>query len=223
MPRRFLIADDHPLYLEAVSYRLRRLFPEAEIVACDSFDAAVTAAAAGAPLDLLLCDLRMPGSCGAGMVGELARRFPEVPVAIMSGAASDEEIRAVIAAGARGFLPKTMSPECFAAAINILILGGSYLPAEIIENMTVLGSDAPPPVVADRAVVDQARAIIQSLTPRERDVLSRVAGGLSNKAIGRELDLAEITVKLHVRQILRKAGVRNRSAAAATAIRAGLA
>ena len=221
--RRFLVADDHPLYIEAIRFRLQRLFPRVEIVEYTNFDDLVPADGGTAePIDLILCDLRMPGLAGPQMIGTLVRRFPGVPVAIMSGTASDTDVQTAIAAGARAFLPKTMPPACFAAAINILMSGGTYLPAEILEHM-VPRAIAPPAVpAADQAAVDRAREVVASLTPREREVLSRLTAGMPNKAIGNDLHLSEVTVKLHVRQILKKAGVRNRSAAAATATRAGL-
>ena len=126
-----------------------------------------------------------------------------------------QDVKQGIAAGARGFLPKTMTAELFGMAISMIIAGGTYVPAEMLQEVGAAMSasevgGAEGPGLADR------------LSPRERQVLVRLASGASNKEIGRDLNLAEVTVKLHVRQILRKIKARNRSEAASMATRAGL-
>jgi DNA-binding NarL/FixJ family response regulator len=142
----------------------------------------------------------------------VAKVFPGAAVALMSGVARPDDIRSAVHAGARGFLPKTMAPEAFAAAISIILGGGTYLPAEVLWA---------PEVRAEASGVRMAPPI-SGLTPREQQVLVRIATGAQNKEIGRDLGLAEVTVKLHVRQILKKIGARNRSEAASIATRAGL-
>jgi two-component system, NarL family, nitrate/nitrite response regulator NarL len=206
---RAIVADDHPLYREAVRLRLERLFPAAEIAEAASVEELLRLGQmVGAKLDLILIDLHMPGMDGADGLAQVIAAFPDTPVAMMSGLADSADMIQAVRAGARGFLPKTMSPDLFAAAVGLVIGGGSYLPAEIVQAQ-------------DEAAAGP-RSLLDGLTPREQQVLVRLATGAPNKEIGRDLGLAEVTVKLHVRQILKKIGARNRSEAAAIATRAGL-
>ena len=209
-----IVADDHPLYREAVRLRLERLLPNADVTEVGSLDELLAQAREAPPFDLVLLDLYMPGAePGPGVAAVLAA-MQGVPVALMSGHASGDEVRRAIAAGARGFLPKTMSSDLFAMAISMILAGGTYLPAETLQTVPASRSDGNGGM--------EGSALNSVLSPRERQVLVRVAAGASNKEIGRELNLAEVTVKLHVRQILRKIKARNRSEAASMATRAGL-
>ncbi len=224
MSPRILLADDHPLYLEAVQERLQRLLPDAELLLAARLDEAISKAqASDAALDLVLLDYNMPGIDDAEGVSKAIDTMPSVPVAIMSGIATPEEVQKVIKAGARGFLPKSMSSSQFNAAITLLLSGGTYLPTDIL---TSLMTDAESGQKEKSAFDAQARELneaLTALTGRELEVMKRLTVGLSNKEIGRELNLAEITVKLHVRQILKKLSLRNRSEAAALGTRARLA
>lgn len=212
---RIIVADDHPLYREAVKLRLERLLPESRIVEVGSLEEllAQTRAVPPLPVDLVLLDLYMPGMESGPGVGAVVQALPDAPVALMSGAASAQDVRLAITAGARGFLPKTMTSELFAMAISMILAGGTYLPAE----MAQAGGAGMAEIRAGNA-----GGFAETLSPRERQVLVRLSSGASNKEIGRDLNLAEVTVKLHVRQILRKIKARNRSEAASMATRAGL-
>ncbi|HXZ00719.1 MAG TPA: response regulator transcription factor [Stellaceae bacterium] len=207
---RAIVADDHPLYREAVRLRLERLFPAADVAEVAAVDELLQLGARmEARLDLVLLDLHMPGMAGAEGIGRVIAAFPGSPVVMMSGLAESADVQEAIRAGARGFLPKTMAPDLFAAALSLVIGGGTYLPAEVLQ---------PQPTT----VAAGTRSLLHVLTPREQQVLVRLATGAPNKEIGRDLGLAEVTVKLHVRQILKKIDARNRSEAAAIATRAGL-
>lgn len=205
-----IVADDHPLYREAVRLRLERLFPAAEIGEAASVDELLRLAqTVVVKPDLVLLDLHMPGMAGADGLARVIAAFPGTPVAMISGLAGSADVVQAVRAGARGFLPKTMSPDLFAAAIGLVIGGGTYLPTEILEAQAEPAGSGP-------------GSLLDGLTPREQQVLVRLATGTPNKEIGRDLGLAEVTVKLHVRQILKKIGARNRSEAAGMAAKAGL-
>lgn len=209
---RAIIADDHPLYREAVRLRLERLFPDADIAEAATLDELLRVSAGGSSaVDLILLDLHMPDMNGPGAVSLVIERFPNSRVVMMSGLANPADVAEAVRAGARGFLPKTMSPDHFATALSLVVGGGSYVPADVLRVPT---SEAP-------GGASQTR-VLDGLTPREQQVLVRLAAGAPNKEIGRDLGVAEVTVKLHVRQILKKIGARNRSEAAAIAARAGL-
>jgi len=163
---------------------------------------AVTALAS---YDLVLLDYHMPGMSPealAALVGELSA----TPLAVISGTAANAEIRAAVHAGVRGFIPKTSSPDHFAHALQILLAGGSSIPAEIF---------------LDQPANDVTEPWLAQMSERERDVLRGVSQGQSNKEIGRQMGLAEVTIKLHLRNIFRKMDVRSRSEAAVKAVKAG--
>jgi len=205
---RILIADDHPLYREAVRLRMERLYPGSAIVEASSIDELL--AASDPPVaDLALIDLRMPGMNGPGDVARIRTGLSGTPILLMSGSAANTDIKQAVEAGAKGFVPKTLSPELFAAAVALVLAGGTYLPTDVLQHNA--GGEG-----------TRRTTLTAELTPREMQVFVQLATGASNKEIGRELGLAEVTVKLHVRQILKKIGARNRSEAASIATRAGL-
>jgi DNA-binding NarL/FixJ family response regulator len=212
---RSVVADDHPLYREALRLRLERMWPESEVTEAGALDdlLGLQEALSGA-VDLILLDLRMPGLDDAAGVRRVVEAFPGSAVVLMSGSAGAEDVKKAIQAGARGYLPKTMQPDLFASALTMIVEGGTYLPAEILHPEPLLGE---PPM---RSTLSPD--IIERLTPRERQVLVRLATGAPNKEIGRELGLADVTIKLHVRQILKKIGARNRAEAAVIATKSGL-
>ena len=208
---KILVADDHPLYREALRTQVERLFPDATIAEFPSFEEVVRLEASQAdPYQLFLLDYHMPGMTPDSLAS-LVARFPEVPIAVVSGTANRADVRAVIQAGARGFIPKTANGAYLSHALQMLLAGGTSVPADL-----VMGDEAPP-VAAPIQV-----PWIAALSARELDVLRQVARGMSNKQIGRELELAEVTVKLHLRSIFRKIGARTRSEAAVIATKANL-
>jgi two-component system nitrate/nitrite response regulator NarL len=214
---RIIVADDHPLYREAVKLRLERQIPGSDVVEAGSLEELFARAEATPRLkvDLVLLDLYMPGMEDGHGISAVVTALPETPVALMSGGAGTQDVKQAIAAGARGFLPKTMASELFAMAISMILAGGTYIPAEMMQDTTAASNDGRPNSAS-------GNGFAASLSPRERQVLVRLSSGASNKEIGRDLSLAEVTVKLHVRQILRKINARNRSEAASMATRAGL-
>jgi DNA-binding NarL/FixJ family response regulator len=213
---RAVVADDHPLYREAVGLRLRRQLGEAEIVEAGSVDELMALAGReGKPIELILLDLHMPGMKGGQTVQEVVKIFQGTAVVLVSGVAGFEDIRRAIDAGARGFLPKTLSSEHFAQAIDMILGGGTFLPAETIQMNGAL-------VPATPATPGGDPPLSGDLTRRQQQILVRLASGATNKEIGRDLNIAEVTVKLHMRQILRKIHARNRAEAASIATRAGL-
>ncbi|MGD0865181.1 MAG: response regulator transcription factor [Rhizomicrobium sp.] len=209
---RILVADDHPLYREAATLQVQRLFPEARVDEVSSIDELRTLAEqSGAAFDLFLVDYHMPGM-SVEAITQLVGQYPQTPIAVISGTALRSEIRAAIQSGARGYIPKTATGEYLAHALKLLLAGGTSMPTEILLDDDVGDSAGPP-----------AAAWLSLLTQREQEVLRGVAKGLSNKEIGRELNLAEVTIKLHLRGVFRKMGARSRADAAVMATKAGFA
>ena len=211
---KILIADDHPLYREALRAQIERLFPDATVDEVTSFDEVVRRGGVPDALyGLFLIDFHMPGMSPSGL-RELAQAFPHVPIAVISGTANAADVRTVVQAGVRGFIPKTATGAHLMHALQLLLAGGTSVPTDFLfpagpGSLTAPASDGP--------------TWLGTLTSRETDVLKLVARGLSNKEVGRELNLAEITVKLHLRNVFRKIGARSRSEAAVIATKANLA
>ena len=209
---RVLIADDHPLYREALRAQVERLLPEAQVVEVSSLQAAVEVAKDSRDsFGLFLLDYHMPGMSHDSLK-EFAAAFRGVPIAVVSGTANTADIRTVIQAGAHGFIPKTASGPHLQHALQLLMAGGTSVPADILLPANEPASPAAAP----------AAPWLATLTNRELEVLRGVARGLANKQIGRELDLAEVTIKLHLRAIFRKIGAHTRSEAAVIATKANI-
>src|SRR5579871_3485296 len=212
---RILVADDHPLYREALRTQVERLFPDATIIEFPSLEEVMRLDASQPdPYRLFLLDYHMPGMTPDSLK-TLVASFPEVPIAVVSGTANRADVRAVIQAGAHGFIPKTANGAYLSHALQLLLAGGTSVPADLV--MGEEATPSPAPVMAPAQV-----AWLSALSARELDVLRQVARGMSNKQIGRELELAEVTVKLHLRSIFRKIGARTRSEAAVIATKANL-
>ncbi|MDE1149016.1 MAG: response regulator transcription factor [Azospirillaceae bacterium] len=199
---RLLIADDHGLVRDALSSHIERQAPGAVVVGAASVDEAVTGLRQDKGIDLLILDLRMPGMNGLDGLQRVRQEFPALKVALMSGLARPDEIRGAFARGAVGFLPKTLSATDLLSAIQTMLSGERFVPADLNTGDTADGA---------------------SFTRREREVLDYLLQGRSNKEIARSLELEEVTVKLHVRGICRKLGAKNRTQAVMRAVEMGIA
>jgi DNA-binding NarL/FixJ family response regulator len=193
------------LYRDAAVEQIRRLFSQAQIDQVSSLgELQALAAQPELAFNLFLVDFHMPGM-SVDALGKLVGEYPQIPIAVISGTAQRADVRAVLQAGARGFIPKTATGEQLAHALQLLLSGGTSVPADMFFD--------------DGA--QDAAGWQGLLTQREQDVLRGVARGLSNKEIARELNLAEVTIKLHLRGVFRKMGARSRSDAAVMATKAG--
>ena len=207
---RIVIADDHPLYREALALIFERAGDIETVGSVDTFEGA-EAAIAGGDVALALLDLGMPGMDGVSGVTRLRERHPATRVAVISGSLDAARIREVLGAGACGYLPKTFEPHMILAAVRLMLSGAIYVPPDALAEAT-----------AAEPGRDKPAAGTGALTPRELEVLRLLTKGSANKEIAREIGVAEVTVKLHTRRILEKLGVRNRAAAAALAVSRGL-
>src|SRR5258706_11218372 len=116
MGMRVLVADDHPLYREAVARQITRLLPDATAEEAASMEEALAKANENRP-GLFVFDYYMPGM-SPNALAQVAEKFPDVPILVLSGGASSAEVQAILQAGARGFLPKTATPEQFTHTIH---------------------------------------------------------------------------------------------------------
>lgn len=197
-----LLADDHDLFRESVAAMIGADGTVA-VVAVPNLEAALERMAA-ARFDIVVIDYQMPGMNGLEGLARARAAAGGAPVAILSGTTRRDLAEEAMAAGAAGFLPKTMGLGAMIAAVRVMAAGGSFAPMAMLD---------PPPVVGGGTA---------DLTRRERDVLGGLFQGKSNKEIARDLALQEVTVKLHVKTLTRKLGARNRTHAAMIARNAGL-
>ena len=202
---RILLADDQELVRDTIAAFLRQEDGLTVEVARD-FPAAVDLVRALGVFDLVLLDYMMPGMNGLAGLAAMKKVQGTKPVAIISGSAPRSVAEQALAEGAAGFLPKTMSTRSLVAAVRFMAAGEIYAPISLMTER-----DAAPPTVAGA-----------QLTTRELDVLKRLCRGLANKEIARELDLQEVTVKLHIKTLYRKIAAKNRTHAAMIAKEAGL-
>jgi|TARA_R110001592_G_scaffold25555_3_gene96969 two-component system nitrate/nitrite response regulator NarL len=205
---RLLFADDHPMFLDAVREHLSRAFPDIEIQAASNLDEVTAKLSNKGKYDLVVLDFSMPGMDGTEGVKRLRAAYPDLAIAVTSGVAKTRDVKTVLDLGAHGYLPKTLTGSAYAGALRVIAEGGTYVP---VETMQALAAEA-----ADRKVN------AEGLTPREMEVLEGIADGKPNKQIARDLEIHEVTVKLHARSIFKKIGVQNRSQAAVTARERGL-
>lgn len=197
---KLLLADDHDLVRGTLASYLQReaLF---DVHQAASLEQALDLCAQAGPFDLVVLDFRMPGMDGLRGLHRVAR-VSACPVAILSGSAPPDVAARAMREGAAGFLPKTLSPEAMIRAVHRMLAGDIYLP-EAVEARQQAGQTT-------------------HLTPRELDVLHGVTEGKLNREIALDLDIQEVTVKLHVKTLSRKLGAKNRTHAAMLARDMGL-
>lgn len=219
---KILVADDHPLFRDALELSVRQAWTEAEVVSIGSLEELQPGC-----YDLIVLDWRMPGTEDTDPLTRLRRAGVEGPVAVVTGSEDPETALEALRCGAEAFLPKTTPRRVLAQALRLVAEGGSFIPREVVLDLlhiTELSAefDDPAEEASENGVVYGDNALSSPLTERERQVLGMLATGATNKEIGRCLTLQEVTVKLHTRRILRKLGARNRTDAVRRAQEAGL-
>lgn len=202
-----VVVDDHPLFRSGV---VRTLDEEdgIEVVAEGaSADEAVDLVARHMPTVALL-DISMPGN-GISAAGRIAEAHPAVRIAMLTVSESDQDVMKALEAGAIGYVLKGVGARDLVSMIRGVAQGESYVSPSLAARLLVAmkSADAAP----------SPQTALASLTGREEQILRLVANGLSNKEVGRELDLQEKTVKHHMTSILQKLHARNRVEAAVIA------
>jgi DNA-binding NarL/FixJ family response regulator len=215
---KILIADDHPLLREALQHVLRELDSEVAVIEAGDGSAVRRLVAEHPDLDLALLDICLPGVRELELFDDLRRDYPTLPLVALSAVDDPGTVKAVLAGGALGFIPKSSSRQIMVNALRLVLAGGRYLPPELIADEWAPASG--------RAVSTATRGAVSAqdlgLTDRQRQVLALLAQGKSNKQICRELGLAEATVKIHVAAVLKALKVSSRTQAVVRINRLGL-
>jgi len=199
---KFLIADDHPLFRDAIKQVIDEKWSDADIVEVSTLDEARESATSDDDLDIVLLDLNMPGAEGFSGLVSIRNSAPMLPVVIISAEENCDVIQRALTCGALGFIPKSSSKERIGTAIEAVLSGKSFVPPEL--------ADA---IEEKRRMDDELKEKAALLTPAELGVLELLTLGKPNKIIAYELDIKESTVKAHISSILRKLGVHSRTQA----------
>jgi DNA-binding NarL/FixJ family response regulator len=199
---RVLIADDHRLIVEGIKRALEEA-DDFEVVGEASSGSQVLPLVGRTNPDIVLLDLRMPGADGLTCLAQIKKRYPEIKVVVLSVSTDESVIQTVLMRGASAYIVKSINPIDLPSALRQAVEGTMY---------SAIGLPEP----------GESAAKAAGLTEREAAILSALARGLSNEAIGKELWVAEQTVKFHLTNIYRKLGVSNRTEAARLAYQNGL-
>jgi DNA-binding NarL/FixJ family response regulator len=201
-PIRILVVDDHFMVRMGLTASLN-VEPDMEVVAeVGTGEAALDAYNKHRP-NLVIMDVRLPGMSGADTTAAILREFPDACVLMLSTHSGEEEIYRAMQSGARGYVLKSVMREDLLRAIREVHEGKRHLD----------------PIVASHLA---ERISHRSLTGRELEVLKMVAKGWGNKEIATALNIAEVTVKLHVSHVLEKLNVKDRTEAATAAVQRGI-
>jgi len=198
----FIVADDHPLFREALIHAIRNCVDDAHIVEADSLDTLQMVVDANQDADLLFLDLNMPGVSGFSALAYIRSNHESLPTVIVSAMDDPAVIRRSIQHGASGFIPKSSPISILEDGIRAVLEGEVWLPDGIDLKDDRLGGEEA-----------KIAAALSTLTPHQFRVLMMLGEGLLNKQIAFLLGVSEATIKAHVTAVLRKMHVNNRTAA----------
>ena len=198
---RIVIADDHPLFRDALRLTIAHAYPNAEIAEADSFETLRACVEAAPETDLVLLDLKMPGMQGLSGLLFMRAAFAAVPVAIISAEEQERVVRRAIDLGVVGYIAKSTGADGIRTALAALLSGGMWLPERIGQKDKEGIRDTSLP------------ARLSRLTPQQVRVLMMLSEGYPNKKIAHALSVSEATAKAHVSAILEKLEVENRTQA----------
>jgi DNA-binding NarL/FixJ family response regulator len=201
-----LIADDHPLFRDALQRAVVAAVPDATVHTADSVPALFALIETMPEADLLLMDLHMPGARGYSALAHIRGQYPGLPTIVVSGHEEAQVARRALAHGASAYIPKSAAVDDIVEAVRTVLDGDVWLPHQLMGGTVELKADE-----ADVA------ARVASLTPQQFRVLNMIAEGLLNKQIAYDLGVSEATVKAHMTAIMRKLGVSNRTQVALAA------
>ncbi|MGF1610315.1 MAG: response regulator [Kiloniellales bacterium] len=220
-----VVADDHRLVLDALKLYLTKLRSDIMVSEATSLDEALRKLEAADDVDLVLLDLQMPGMNGLEGLATMKRRFPTLPVVMLSGVADAAQVRAALDQGAAGFIPKGLSGRTMLKALELVLSGEVFVPSmapdEADREQSGQGSAgqggraSPPPggFPPDNP--------LSQLTPRESEVLGLLVKGFPNKEIARALGLKDSTAAFYLKNVFKKIEVSSRTEAVIKALKLG--
>jgi two-component system nitrate/nitrite response regulator NarL len=198
-----VVADDHPVVLGGLIMLLKKDKSFRVVASCTNGREAIDAVRTLKP-DLALLDMRMPEFHGLHVLKALIAEKLTTRVIFLAATLSDQEIVAANAGGAYGIIFKESAPDKLLACLHTVAAGEKWLPAEVVDGA----------IERTKEHNAQIAQLSKVLTPREIEIMLRVAEGLPNKEVGRQLNISEGTVKMHLHSIYQKIGVGNRTSLA---------
>ena len=205
---KFLIADDHELFLQGLEFILHKQYPEAEILLTNSYTGIFEVLEKQKDFDLIITDLAMPGANWLEAISRVHSLCPEVPIIIISAVFDPEILQKTYDIGVSGYVSKAFPNNIILSAINLVMAGGMYIPPELL-NLNLKNRKLP------------IHDLIEDLN-ESPEVLKCLSEGLSNKQIAYRLGLSEGTVKIHITLLMRALEVSNRMQAVREARHRGL-
>jgi two-component system, NarL family, nitrate/nitrite response regulator NarL len=210
---KLLIVDDHPVLRDGLTALLLQGGSDTTVLQARDAAEGVAVLERDTDLDLIILDIAMPGMNGLLALSEFTRRRPDVPVIILSSSEDPKDVRAAIAAGALGYIPKSASQQVLLSAIRLVLDGNLYIPPLILDE---------PPHATERGLAGADGTSNASLTTRQIEILVLLSEGKPNKTIAATLSLSEKTVKAHISAIFKALNVVNRTQAAVAGREAGI-
>ncbi|HUO44219.1 MAG TPA: response regulator transcription factor [Burkholderiales bacterium] len=215
-----LVVDDHVLIREALKQLLQEICPKLAVLEAADCANAIRIINQNSDLELILLDLQLPDKSGFAALSECRSLLPSVPVVVLSASEDRQDVMRALDGGAMGFIPKSHDGKIMLNALRMVLGGGVYLPADIVNQTT--DNSRTNAITAQHQGNGPVSPAEIGLTGRQADVLALLIQGKPNKLICRELGLAEGTVKIHVTAILRALGVTNRTQAVIAVGRLGI-
>jgi DNA-binding NarL/FixJ family response regulator len=211
--RNVLVADGYPLSRRGLHGALADSFSDLSIFDADCLDMAVNLLAEKFPIDLAIFALPMPGVPNIDALHVVLENYPDTRFVVLSSSISRTQIVAALSAGLHGYLVNSQTEVELIGAVKDILAGHIYVPPIMSEVTRKREWENPQP----HGLLNRHHELeqdIADLTPRQFEVMSLLAEGISNKEIARGLRIAEATVKIHVAAIMRALGARNRTEAA---------
>ncbi len=219
---KFLIADDHELFLQGLEFILHKEYPNAEIVLTNSYTGIFQILEQRKDFDLIITDLAMPGANWLDAISKIHSICSDVPIIIISAVFDKEILQKTYDIGVSGYVSKSFPNSLIISAINLVMAGGMYIPPELLKMSMASSTSNVKDLIKDLDKDKKSAKENRILTPRQMEVLQCLFNGLSNKQIAYKLGLSEGTVKIHITLIMKALDVNNRVSAVREASRRGL-
>ncbi|GAA0852483.1 response regulator transcription factor [Aliiglaciecola litoralis] len=198
----FLIADDHPLFREALKAALQSRFEGAQFVESDNLSSTLAAIQSHTGIELVLLDLNMPECEDFNGLIQVRQRFPNLPVMVISASDSPQTVAKAMGYGANAFVSKVAAIDTVVKAIQAVLAGDTWIPSELQDQYEGVCQEQ-----------KEISAKVAALTPKQFEVLTCLQAGKLNKQIAEEMQVTEATVKAHISVIFKKLSVNTRTQA----------
>lgn len=220
---KFLVADDHELYLQGLEFVLKKEYPDAKLSLAGDYAEILRLIEKDKNFDLLITDLAMPGGNWLESLQKIHNLAPEMPIIVVSAVFDKEVLQKTYNIGVSGYVSKSFPNNIIISAINLVLAGGMYIPPDLVKMSVKTAPEQLSDLIKNFDNLNKKNINEEKLlTPRQLEVLQCLADGMSNKQIAYKLGLSEGTVKIHITLLMRALNVTNRVAAVRAGEKAGL-